>query len=94
MCDTEGQLTGLIDWGEVHAGDPALDLSIAWSFLPPTAHAAFRSHYGHIDEATWRRAKFKAIHYAVIVMGYALDIGDLDLQREMTQTLAWTTQQR
>ena len=29
--------SGVIDWGDVHLGDPALDLSVAISFLPPAA---------------------------------------------------------
>ena len=31
------ELTGVIDWGDVHLGDPAVDLMIAYSFLPLSA---------------------------------------------------------
>src|SRR5690606_8628209 len=30
-------LSGLIDWGDLHLNDPALDLQIYWSFFPPEA---------------------------------------------------------
>jgi aminoglycoside phosphotransferase (APT) family kinase protein len=68
---------GVIDWGDVHLGDPALDLSIAWSFLPPGApRNAFRVEYGAIDRATWDRARFRALHYGPILVRYGIDTGD------------------
>lgn len=70
LLDGPAQLTSIIDWGDVHLGDPALDLSIAASFLPPRAHVAFRAAYGPIDEATWRRARFRAIHYGALLSEY------------------------
>lgn len=51
-----GHLAGVIDWGDVHLGDPAVDLSIAFSFLPPEAREDFKHAYGEIGEATWQRA--------------------------------------
>jgi aminoglycoside phosphotransferase (APT) family kinase protein len=68
-------MCGVIDWGDVHLGDPALDLSIAFSFLPPGARAAFREAYGPIDAATWDRARFRALHYAVLLSDYGADVG-------------------
>ncbi len=44
---------GIIDWGDMHLGDPAIDLAIAHSMLPPDAHAAFRSAYGAISSEAW-----------------------------------------
>ena len=70
------QLVGVIDWGDVHLGDPALDLSIAFSFLPPAAQQRFRQVYEDIDEATWNRARFRAIHYGLILVEYGRDIAD------------------
>jgi aminoglycoside phosphotransferase (APT) family kinase protein len=69
-------LCGVIDWGDVHLGDPALDLSIAFSFLPPNARDTFRQVYGPIDAATWDRAQFRAIHYGVVLVSYGADVGD------------------
>lgn len=76
LVDESRALCGVIDWGDVHLGDPALDLSIAFTFLPVSAHAAFREAYGTIEEATWARARFRAIHYSAILMLYGDDIGD------------------
>lgn len=76
----QNHLAGVIDWGDVHLGDPALDLSIAFSFLPPAARAAFRKAYGEIDAATWQRARFRALHYGAVLVEYGLAIGDTAIQ--------------
>jgi aminoglycoside phosphotransferase (APT) family kinase protein len=75
LVDEARCMCGVIDWGDVHLGDPALDLSIAFSFLPPGARAAFREAYGPIDAATWDRARFRALHYAVLLSDYGADVG-------------------
>jgi aminoglycoside phosphotransferase (APT) family kinase protein len=82
LVDAGGQLAGVIDWGDVHVGHPAVDLSIAHGFLPPAAHDGFRRAYGPIDDATWRLARFRALHHAAAVVVFAHDIGDGDLLRE------------
>ena len=41
-----GRISGVIDFGDITAGDPATDLSVAWALLPGAAHAAFRDAYG------------------------------------------------
>ncbi|MGW2224304.1 phosphotransferase [Streptomyces formicae] len=54
---TGGTLAGVIDFGEVCAGDPATDLASAWQLLPEGGAAHFFSAYARADEATVRRAK-------------------------------------
>lgn len=76
LLDEADQLTGVIDWGDTHLGDPALDLSIAYSFLPPPARRIFIAAYGDIDPAVWRRARFRAIHYGAILTEYGAAVGD------------------
>ncbi len=76
LVDENQTLTGVIDWGDVHLGDPAVDLSIAFTFLPPEARGAFREAYGDIDEATWDRARFRAFHYGVALLQYGPSVGD------------------
>jgi aminoglycoside phosphotransferase (APT) family kinase protein len=73
---TDCQLAGVIDWGDVHLGDPALDLSIAYSFLPSEAREAFWAEYGEVDRATHWRARFKALLYGVILVEYGTDVAD------------------
>jgi aminoglycoside phosphotransferase (APT) family kinase protein len=82
LVDGGGGLAGVIDWGDVHLGDPAVDLAIAHTFLPPTAHAAFRRAYGTIDAPTWQVARLRALWHTLMVLAYGDHIGDADLVRE------------
>jgi aminoglycoside phosphotransferase (APT) family kinase protein len=81
LVDADRCPCGVIDWGDVHLGDPALDLSIAFSCLPPGARAAFREAYGSIDAATWERARFRALHYSVLLIEYGTVAGDAAIRR-------------
>lgn len=87
LLDEARHLVGVIDWGDVHLGDPALDLSLAWTFLPLTAHPTFRKGYGAIDAATWDRARFRAIHYGAILAEYGRTEGIAPLLDLATATL-------
>jgi aminoglycoside phosphotransferase (APT) family kinase protein len=82
LVDDAARLAGVIDWGDLHRGDPAVDLSVAWSFLPPEARDTFRNAYGPFDESTWRLARLRALHYGVVLLEYARGIGDARLFRE------------
>jgi aminoglycoside phosphotransferase (APT) family kinase protein len=82
LVNEDRKLAGVIDWGDVHLGDPAADLMIAHSFLPPTAHAAFRQAYGPIEEETWHLARLRALWHTVTVVAYGHEIGDAALLHE------------
>ena len=51
----DGQVSGVIDFGDITAGDPASDLSVAWMLLPAACHAGFWSAY-QADDAGGRAA--------------------------------------
>jgi aminoglycoside phosphotransferase (APT) family kinase protein len=89
LIDEKQHLCGVIDWGDVHLGDPALDIAIAWSFLPPDAHSLFRQAYGTSDEATWNRARFRALHYGVILTDYGREVGDEAIRKLGEQALCY-----
>jgi aminoglycoside phosphotransferase (APT) family kinase protein len=57
----DGMLAGVIDFGEMCAGDPATDLSAAWILLPAGAASRFFDAYGQADEATVSRARGWAV---------------------------------
>jgi aminoglycoside phosphotransferase (APT) family kinase protein len=83
LVDDAGELCGVIDWGDVHLGDPASDLAIAHSILPPEARGAFLAAYGRpVDEDTWALARFRAAYHAILVALYADDVGDEPLSSE------------
>ncbi|MGI8938337.1 MAG: aminoglycoside phosphotransferase family protein [Iamia sp.] len=59
----DGALTGVIDFGDIAAGDPATDLAVAWTLLSAKDRAAFRAAAGRTDDPdTWARARAWAVH--------------------------------
>lgn len=82
LVNEDRQPCGVIDWGDVHRGDPAVDLGLAHGFLPARARSAFREAYGEISEDTWRVARFKALHHALSIVVYGHDVGDAPLLAE------------
>jgi aminoglycoside phosphotransferase (APT) family kinase protein len=89
LVDDGARLAGVIDWGDVHIGERAVDLSVAHGFLPPRARAAFRQAYGPIDAPTWARAAARAVQHAALLACFALHVGDADLRREAALALTW-----
>ena len=61
MITRDGALAGVIDFGDMCAGDPATDLSAAWILLPAGAAGRFFAAYGDVDEATVARARGWAV---------------------------------
>ncbi|MCP5505401.1 MAG: aminoglycoside phosphotransferase family protein [Chlamydiales bacterium] len=59
-------LTAVIDFGQLTIGDPACDLSIAWTYFDPQSSKVFRSSLV-LDEATWLRGKAWALWKALIL---------------------------
>jgi aminoglycoside phosphotransferase (APT) family kinase protein len=85
LLDPDARLTGIIDWGDLHLGDPAIDVSIAHLVLPAAAHAAFRVAYGPIDDRTWTLARYRAIYHAILELDYGIRENDPGM-RESGQT--------
>ncbi|MEO3795517.1 aminoglycoside phosphotransferase family protein [Nonomuraea sp. B10E15] len=58
VLTADGTICGVIDFGDLCAGDPACDLAAAWSLLPDGATDRFHAAYGPaLDSATLRRAR-------------------------------------
>ena len=62
----DGRLAAVIDFGSCAAGDPACDLTMAWTFFTGPARATFRDEM-LLDAATWQRARGWALWKALIV---------------------------
>src|SRR5690349_14656676 len=73
----DGQVSGVIDFGDITAGDPASDLSVAWMLLPPGRHASFWSAYqaagGRVGEALRARARGWALNLAIVLLAHSDD---------------------
>ena len=66
------QLSAVIDFGGSGFGDPACDLTIAWTFFFGASRAAFRSAIS-LDDATWARARGWAMWKALIILAEHID---------------------
>lgn len=62
-----GDLVAILDWGDLCAGDRAVDLSVLHTSLEPGLEAAFADGYGTLDAATAARARGWAIVFSTIV---------------------------
>jgi len=89
LLTDEGELGGVIDWGDLHRGDRAADLAVAHQLLPPSLHGAFMAAYGPVDRITWALARARAAWHAVALLASAIDTGDRDLASEANQALAF-----
>lgn len=89
LVDENNQLCGVIDWGDVHLGSPAIDLAIAHSFLPPSAHDIFRRAYGSLEEDTWQWARFRALYHSTAIAVYSHEVSDETLELESITALQY-----
>jgi aminoglycoside phosphotransferase (APT) family kinase protein len=76
------RLSGVIDWGDVNFGDPAVDLQVFWSFLPVAAREPFMAFYGPISEASLLRARVVAMSLCAVLAIYGNQEGMGSVERE------------
>jgi aminoglycoside phosphotransferase (APT) family kinase protein len=58
LCEPDGHIAGIIDWGDARIGDPAIDLAWGLHALGREFGEAVASAYGGIDPPTRSRARF------------------------------------
>jgi len=69
----DGVLAGIIDFGDICAGDPATDLAAAWMLLPAPSMPAFRAAYGGVDPDLERRGRGWAALFGLLLLAIGLD---------------------
>lgn len=82
-----GEPSGIIDWGDAHLGDPALDIAGAMALLSPVGFRVFEAAYGEIDPITRRVARVRAVRHTLHGLHYAEASGDGPLLAEMVRAL-------
>lgn len=73
IVSSNGEFTGVIDWGDINAGDPATDLASVWMQFRPDVHDTVWDAYGGVEAATRTRARAWAISFAGILIRTGLD---------------------
>jgi aminoglycoside phosphotransferase (APT) family kinase protein len=77
-----GQLSGVIDWGDVCRSDPAVDLALVWCALPPDARREFFAVYGDVSEAALLRARVLSLFLCAVLALHARQEGLPQVERE------------
>jgi aminoglycoside phosphotransferase (APT) family kinase protein len=72
-----GRLSAVIDFGSSAVGDPACDLSIAWTLLRGESRDAFRAALP-LDRATWARGRGWTLWKGLITLAEHLDTNPLE----------------
>ncbi len=62
-----GELAGILDWGDLTAGDAALDLACGWMLFEPRAREAFLEAYGATEEERARAAGWATFFATVLI---------------------------
>jgi aminoglycoside phosphotransferase (APT) family kinase protein len=69
----EGTITGVIDWGDMTSGDPAIDLACLWMLLPnESARRKAQEAYDAVNDALWMRARGWAVLFGVTLLDTGL----------------------
>ncbi len=88
LLDDAAAAAGVIDWGDVCVGDPAIDLSVAFGAFSGTAREALLDAYGRRPDAIGAlRARVIAVFLAAALLGYANDVALDPLRRESALAL-------
>ena len=82
LVDDDGRLCGVIDWGDVCRGDPAIDFPLFWSFFDGRGRKAFLDAYGPVGEDRRLRARVLAIFLCAALAQYARHEGLPNIERE------------
>lgn len=73
LVGDKGELTAVIDWGDITSGDRATDLAALWMLLPAkSARVAAIEAYGPVPEALWQRARGWAVFFGVVFLDSGL----------------------
>jgi aminoglycoside phosphotransferase (APT) family kinase protein len=73
-----GELSAVLDFGDITGGDPATDLGVAWMLLPTSEHASLRDGYRAsrgvaIDDDTWQRGRGWALSVSLAFLQHSAD---------------------
>jgi len=82
LVDDQLRLSGVIDWGDLCRADPAVDLQLVWSFVPPAGRAEFLQAYGPVTDDQLLRARVLAFSVCAALAAYGHEEGLANVERE------------
>ena len=73
VLTVDGRITGVIDWGDMTAADPAIDLACLWMLLPSeAARTQAQRAYNVANDPLWARARGWAVLFGVTLLDTGL----------------------
>jgi aminoglycoside phosphotransferase (APT) family kinase protein len=82
LVGEDASATGVIDWVDVCRSDPAIDLSMLWSYLPPEGREVFLTQYGDVTDEQLLRARVLALSLSAALALYGHKEGFPTVERE------------
>jgi aminoglycoside phosphotransferase (APT) family kinase protein len=82
LAETDGTLTGVIDWVDLCRTDPAIDLAMYWGYFPEPAREAFLDAYGPVEDDQLLRARVVAFSVWAALAAYGHHEGNEAVARE------------
>jgi aminoglycoside phosphotransferase (APT) family kinase protein len=78
LVGERGELSAVIDWGDVCLADPCVDFVLYWCLFPPEARDEFLDAYGPVEEEQLVRARVLALHLcsALACSGEGADVAE------------------
>jgi len=73
ILDASHKPAGVIDWGDVHYGNPCVDLSIAFGYFQRELFPAFEAEYGGIPDEWKLASAFRTFCHGLSLLAYAAD---------------------
>lgn len=90
LIDSGGVLAGVIDWGDICAATPGVDLLLYWSAFTPTRRKGFVDAYGPAADDDLVRARVIALSVNAILAEYGHREGRMSVRDEALASLART----
>jgi len=87
LYNVDGVVSAVIDFGDIHIGHRACDISIIYSIIPSKYRNIFYEKYGNVSSATLDFAKFKAIFTNTFLLLHAYDSGNITLVKKVIVSL-------
>ncbi|MDE2481197.1 MAG: phosphotransferase [bacterium] len=89
LVDEDERLCGVIDWGDLHYGSVAVDLSALFMLAPSALHDRFFATYGPVRPRVLHFARARARRHASHTLEYARSIGDAALEAAARRAFAF-----
>ena len=87
LYNADGIVSSAIDFGDIHIGNRAGDISIVYSIIPNQFRGEFFKKYGNVSEKTLQFARFKAVFTNAYLLLTAYDSGNPELVKKIIDSL-------